>query len=224
MRIAILQLSDIHFQHSKKYVANRVSQIVDAIMASDLAWEHILVVFSGDIAFSGKKAEYQIATAFATSLRTEIEKRRPGIIVHMLTVPGNHDCDYNTAENATRNLLLPTIRQDTEVLRETQKPLEHLLAVQDAYEVFQTSISDLRTTRSSKQRVAEVRNLSFAGSQVLVFLFNTALGCQLHHNQTDSDQGKLFIPMQFTPGLRNTAEDAYAIAVLHHPLNWQLFT
>ena len=61
MKIAILQLSDIHLQPTRKFAINRISGIVAATCGADNDWQQLLILITGDIAYSGKKEEYKIA-------------------------------------------------------------------------------------------------------------------------------------------------------------------
>ncbi|WP_213804778.1 metallophosphoesterase [Granulicella sp. dw_53] len=220
MRLAVLQLSDIHFQPTKKFVMNRLTKVVEAITAADLDWDHMLVVFSGDIAFSGKKAEFDLAAAFASGLKAEIHRRKANCILKMVAVPGNHDCDFTNPDNVTREILLPVIRQNIKSLSGTEKPLEHLLSVQSEFEIFNSSLSDDQPQRKLSDRAVQVFKFFFGETAVRVTLLNTAIACQRHMNKAESDQGKLFIPIHLTRESNTSEDEVYSITVLHHPTNW----
>jgi formylglycine-generating enzyme required for sulfatase activity/3',5'-cyclic AMP phosphodiesterase CpdA/energy-coupling factor transporter ATP-binding protein EcfA2 len=92
--ITILHLSDIHFKRNKDE-KNRASRkdvqekLIEAVSAH--AKEHgapDFVAVTGDIAFSGKKKEYDEALDFLKKLKA-IFTKKPKFLV----VPGNHDVD-----------------------------------------------------------------------------------------------------------------------------------
>ena len=65
MKLLILHLSDMHFQSRGNFKNENVKAIVGTLQQSIADIQHILIVFSGDCAFSGKKSErWQVAQFF----------------------------------------------------------------------------------------------------------------------------------------------------------------
>src|SRR4051794_3800867 len=99
MRFGIVHLSDIHFKApaSMNHVLNRKQFLVEAIhremTRADLL--QCLILISGDIAYSGKQVEYDIAKGFLVSITEELKKLNPKYEVRYFVVPGNHDCDFS---------------------------------------------------------------------------------------------------------------------------------
>jgi 3',5'-cyclic AMP phosphodiesterase CpdA len=100
--INILHLSDIHFKRDKdddnppfrRDVQNKmVAAIQDHLKDHD---PPDFVAVTGDIAFSGKKPEYDEALKFFNQLKPIL----PGNI-EFLVVPGNHDVDRNQIDKFT---------------------------------------------------------------------------------------------------------------------------
>jgi len=92
--IRILHLSDIHFRKGKNEddpvfredVQEKMLKAIEAHVA-----EHDppdFVAITGDIAFSGKKAEYDLALGFINELKAKLPNE-----TSFLVVPGNHDVD-----------------------------------------------------------------------------------------------------------------------------------
>ena len=91
-----LHLSDFHFRGGEYKFSQNVS--CDAILRDipgRLSSEYPLefIVVTGDIAFSGKTHEYDLASAFFATLIDELDVDRNRLCI----VPGNHDVDrtYN---------------------------------------------------------------------------------------------------------------------------------
>ena len=74
MRIAILQLSDIHFQATRKYALDRTVAITAAVCSADNEWDDLLILLTGDIASTGLKAEYKFAVARSLKGRKKISR------------------------------------------------------------------------------------------------------------------------------------------------------
>jgi 3',5'-cyclic AMP phosphodiesterase CpdA len=105
----ILHLSDLHARETSAWSTTPIlSQAKKTILEQANAVNVDLVVFTGDIAFSGKKEEYAIAHAWLDDLclGTSGLNLQKGQI---LLVPGNHDVD--------RKLIGPTAGAIEEVLK-----------------------------------------------------------------------------------------------------------
>ena len=64
MNLLILHLSDMHFIRNNTFTQNNIDNIVNALQTSMHDIAHVLIVVSGDIAFSGTNVEYGQASAF----------------------------------------------------------------------------------------------------------------------------------------------------------------
>jgi 3',5'-cyclic AMP phosphodiesterase CpdA len=95
-KITILHLSDIHFKRKKElqydaYRRDVQDKLIDTIKAHLEAHRAVdVVAVTGDIAFSGKKKQYDEAMEFFSRLR-EVLPDKTGFLV----VPGNHEVDSN---------------------------------------------------------------------------------------------------------------------------------
>ena len=89
-----VQLSDIHFGQEKDGTIIVQDDVRRMLLkdASDLAsgrGKANLILVLGDIAFSGRKPEYEVAAAWLDQLTAAVQCRDTDVRV----VPGNHDCD-----------------------------------------------------------------------------------------------------------------------------------
>jgi predicted MPP superfamily phosphohydrolase len=101
--IKILHLSDIHFRKKKsknKDDDNKLSRQDVQQKLIDTVSSHLkentppgVVAVTGDIAFSGKKPEYDDALEFFEKLKSILPKE-----TEFLAVPGNHDVDRDEVE------------------------------------------------------------------------------------------------------------------------------
>lgn len=91
--IAICHLSDIQFCDPKTNEASIKSlfnKLEEFIINRDAPID--IVVISGDIVFSGKKKEFQLAEDVISKFHEKLKRQRKD--VDILLVPGNHDYDY----------------------------------------------------------------------------------------------------------------------------------
>ena len=115
MNISILQLSDIHFKNKNNSVLNKTDKIFDAIKNEIDDSKYLFIIFTGDIAFSGRKNEYKEAKSFITELKTLIQDYNSELLIEFIFTPGNHDCDFSKKADV-RNLIIDTIVQDPKKL------------------------------------------------------------------------------------------------------------
>src|SRR5450759_1943574 len=96
MRLLLLHLSDLHFCEPAHENASlsRIQQLASAVGSLPSTPDIACVVVSGDIAYSGRPPEYEIAARFFVELRGELTGRLGGTSAATIFVPGNHDCDF----------------------------------------------------------------------------------------------------------------------------------
>jgi formylglycine-generating enzyme required for sulfatase activity/predicted phosphodiesterase len=87
--VRILHLSDLHFRAEDAWDADPVRNalIDDAVRLRDERGGVDLVIVTGDIAWSGKKAEYERANVWLEALIARLGVTRARVVL----VPGNHD-------------------------------------------------------------------------------------------------------------------------------------
>jgi Calcineurin-like phosphoesterase len=212
MKVLFLHLSDFHFRQGTDPALARVKQIAAALGAIDAIADACVVAATGDIAFSGRKAEFEVAERFFYSLRDELAQRYEKHNVKFFVVPGNHDCDlsYGTEERASAvgKLLsrLSHIRADDSVF-----PV--LFAAQSEFFRFASKTMD---TKAAEPWTFYEQSLTFDGVQVHIRCYNTSFASQL-----PEQQGKLGFPVHLaTAGADLSNPDSITIALLHHPHQW----
>lgn len=88
-QLCIVQLTDFHFgEELQVNCHDRVDDILETIKSS-ITSGAVLLLVTGDIAYSGKKKEYQSASLFFDYLIEQLDKLEYRLIVYLL--PGNHD-------------------------------------------------------------------------------------------------------------------------------------
>ncbi len=213
MKHLLLHLSDIHFKESKGQnpVLSRAEQIVAAAASTAPTASCCFVVVTGDIAFSGKQAEYTFADKFFSELRDRLRARLPECDLHFVLVPGNHDCDFSQSDKVRELLLLNLAPEDID-----EAVYSECTKVQSNYEDFATDwrAGSARLGGVSKVYRQEMHDLP--GGTVEFRLINSAW------MSTEKErQGSLLFPVEL---LRSDSEASPAanlvVTILHHPYNW----
>jgi len=106
--IGIVHISDIHFGLGVNAASAKIQQIKGAVQSEIQEGKDLLLILSGDIAFSGKQAEYSVAIDFVVDLEKALQSIPNVKFLGTVTVPGNHDCDFSN-EGHVRPALLSTI-------------------------------------------------------------------------------------------------------------------
>ena len=216
MPLTYVHLSDIHFGQetgSKVYVHDDVKECLIADLTTLKVAAGIEridgVIVTGDVAFSGKKREYDCAAQWLDRLTQEIGCVKTDVLV----VPGNHDIDRDRITRLAELML-------DEIVEGGSEELERFLAEPKAREVLYEKFDDYRAfaegygcTLASDGGVAVTRQAEIAPGRVLRFIgLNSALVCTRHGD----DEGKLLIG-----GKQHVLPrpEGYELVVLcHHPL------
>lgn len=110
--LRFIHLADIHFRGSSgiptdldRDIRNELVKDAQSLLNRDLVTG---ILVCGDIAWSGREAEYQVAANWLAQLCEELQCAKEFV----WTVPGNHDVDRKTIESSrTAQSLRKMIRQ-----------------------------------------------------------------------------------------------------------------
>ena len=110
MELLLVHITDIHINNEEdyqkldvrsEYIANAINKHI--IVANDTI---VVLCITGDIAYSGSEEQYLWASIIITNIIENIKKRHNGVHIQVVTVPGNHDCDFERRDNKVRESLL----------------------------------------------------------------------------------------------------------------------
>jgi hypothetical protein len=210
MRVLILHLSDIHLRSEDDYVLTRIISIADAARTTDYELDACVVVLSGDIASTGSETEYLIAAAFIGALLSELKAGLAGSVpIWVVSIPGNHDCDF-AAPRPARDALIANLRaHPTDTVDPTT--LSVCTDTQSHYFDFQDLVSSECAT--SGDRLYYEHDIVLNGERVQFRCLNTAWQSELQEKQ-----GSLAYPVNHIPA--GTTDAGIVITVMHHPYKW----
>ena len=107
MSLVIVHITDIHITDQNDRVLTKAEQISNAIRSTVHTNDDIIIAVTGDIAYSGKNSEYELASSFFDEI-AQLIKKDTNITPHIVTIPGNHDCSL-IPESPTRTILINSI-------------------------------------------------------------------------------------------------------------------
>jgi predicted phosphodiesterase len=212
MEIIILHISDIHLKISENPILDKIGDLNRVLRSMMKEYDACFVVISGDLAYSGKKEEYEKAFDLIASIDESIRKVSTIATHEFLLIPGNHDCDLSkddkTRKSVTKSILSNQNDYDTEMLHQ-------FLKVQDDFEIFKNAVFDSDSTDLDR-RFYTTQAFNVSGRQVVFDLVNTSWLSKI-----PEELGHLLGPPENIFKNRQEFDDySLRIAVLHHPLHW----
>ena len=218
-KISWLHISDFHFKAGGDNFGQKVS--CDALMRdipTRLSDEFPLqfIVVTGDIAFSGKSSEYEIASTFFASLLDELGLDTGRLCI----VPGNHDVDRSTRTYMYEGVQSRLGSQwDVDEFLGLESDRSLLMERQSAFRAFRKQLLvDGHETSETDEGLASVRRFDLHGFRVCVLELNSAwLSGDKDH------QGSLLVGERQIINALAIAENFsphLTVALTHHPTDW----
>jgi predicted phosphodiesterase len=213
MTISWLHVSDFHFKSGDAYDRDVVLRALVRSVEEfrNRGRKADLVFATGDIAYSGKDAEYVAATAFFDALLAAagVEKR------HLYLVPGNHDVNRDMGAGLSRTL---SSREEADQYFRPAVPKNHITQKQAAFRSWYNDYFAGIRALPEASSCGPVEAADVKGSRIGILPLNSALFCQ-----GDDDHAKLWVGRRcLDEALRELRAwgGELNIALLHHPLAW----
>jgi len=211
MSLGILQLSDIHLKGNEPDVETWAESIGHAIQTQCVTLSALLVVFSGDVAYSGQTHEYDAARRLIERLSIVLKRLDGPAILGPVLVPGNHDCDFTT-EGDVRPELLSTLPKRLAELNPDGETVERLTAIQSAFYRFEQSYSEVDRLKANRLYYQHI--FDSPEGKIVVHCFNTAW-----ISRYKELKGHILFPEQVRPS-NPDFKPALAVSIFHHPYAW----
>jgi len=103
----IIHLSDVHCKAKSANYSSFASSIAAAAKSHRSSVDNVIVVVTGDIAFSGQEKEYDVAKDFFDEVRRLLNPYK----VDFVCCPGNHDNCFDGVGQA-RKMLIGAVMQE----------------------------------------------------------------------------------------------------------------
>ncbi len=205
MNILFIHLSDWHIKNESAFNDLHIRKIVDSINALG-HFERVIIIASGDLAFSGQKAQYEIAAYFIGNIIAKIKSIHTEIgFVDVLCVPGNHDIDYGN---------IPMRHSDLQDIFSNDEYVDRIDAELDCQKAFFEFAKRNRCFTSSK--TYEQRFLVIDGFKIDARLINTGM----FSLRDDEDKALHYLGKEDILALDNQSDADLVITVMHHSPEW----
>lgn len=208
MCLLVLHISDIHIKGSSDKILGHAKEIAACTFSSLRTAEMVVIVVSGDVAYSGKQSEYEEAKKFLFSLRDKI-KAEKDIPVEFIVVPGNHDCDFSK-NKSTRQAMVSSIEANS--VNSIDADIINLCTeIQDDFFNFREMVE---SNAESDDKLWRIKHFDVGGKKIRFDSLNISWVSKLKE-----EQGKLVFPIN-NYDLMSESDAAIRFIVMHHPMNW----
>lgn len=210
MNLLILHLSDIHIKTSQDKILGRGDSIGRASYKNLAGTDGVVVLITGDIAYSGKKDEYTLAQAFLKDIIKCIKSEKD-IPIHVLMCPGNHDCDFEAGEPDIREIVLDNIRKTPpEEIKDSI--IKSCTNVQKMFFEFRDSFVEAEPI--FKDELWQSHKITLNGHSILFHLLNVAWMSKIRE-----DSSSIVFPIKRFESVVDVASEVTILA-FHHPMHW----
>lgn len=203
MSLSIIHFSDIHIKTKNDTIFTRVEKLKAACVSALPSNSDVVIAISGDIAFSGEKEQYKLATNMFNEI-VEYIKQEKNSNVHVVCVPGNHDCDFKIGSSVIRTALMDSAKQN-EIDDDYYRTVNN---VQTEY------INFAKTYNIDTNQSFPYMEIIVDCNKIVFLLINTAWMSILEENP-----GRIIMPNKLFPNI-NPAEYKSVFCIYHHPDNW----
>jgi predicted phosphodiesterase len=223
-RVTWLHLSDWHQRgdtFDRQVVRDALMKDIRSRAAISPALAAVdFIVFSGDIAFSGRAEEYTAAAKrLFGPLFTALGFGQTGWR-RLFVVPGNHDLDWTELERVPEGILREVeTREGVDRVLGARERRRELMRPFAAYAAFTSA----RMRTGSRGLYAHTRNVRLGGRVVALVGLNSAWLAARHRDAAGhpDDYGRLAVgERQVYDALSGVANADLRVAVMHHPPGW----
>jgi len=210
MNLIILHLSDIHIRTNDDEILGRGDAIGRAVFKDLSMADGVVVLITGDIAYSGKRAEYELAKKLIDDVVTCIRSEKD-VPVHVLMCAGNHDCDFEAGNSDVREILIENIRNTRpDEIKDTI--ISECTSIQNEFSAFRNSLN--LTQPFYEHPLWQTHKIIVKDRTVLFHLLNVAWMSTLKE-----DPSAIIFPIKRFEKLVETKSET-TIVSFHHPMNW----
>lgn len=210
MKLLILHLSDIHIQSASDIVLRRGDAIARAVFRDLPLADAVVLLITGDIAFSGKADQYNLAGGLFTDIERTLRSESDAP-VHVVMCPGNHDCDFDSGNADVRQVIVESVKKTApDDIKDGL--IDECASVQRDFFAFRNQFVTCEV--GYRHKLWQTYRVIVGARSVAFHCLNVAWMSQLREQQ-----GTLVFPTRRFEQAASTPADV-SITVLHQPLNW----
>ena len=204
--LAIVHLTDIHIADPLDPILTRAGSIARAIggFCSSIC-DEVSIVVSGDIAYSGKRNQFDLAISLFHEITTKLEEDHH-LTTRYIVCPGNHDCDFD-GDQEFRELALKSIFAGN---RPSDRAIEECTSVQKCFFDFVDELCGFSPASPAEKLRYEIPITTRDGTAIFDCI-NLSWVSRLHEE-------RVTFPAELIPQVK--ASSGLRVTVFHHPFRW----
>lgn len=214
MKISLLHLSDLHFKTHHNSIFEKIENIFDAIKNEIDSSKYLFLIFTGDIAYSGQKEEYEQAKIFIESLIEKLQAYNKNLHYKCIFTPGNHDCDFS-GNQEIRNLVIDNILKDPSGISKTI--IDTCIVVQKEYIDF---VNQFNSAGDINYKVSNnlFKRYEYNNEHIKIAFNSYNLSWISRRNE---NQSEILFPVNTVDNAILANEDFdLTVSLFHHPMHW----
>ena len=206
MKILIIHLSDLHAKGNNTWNKDRQQKLVESLNEFRGKVEGCLIIFSGDIAYSGLEEQYCYASNALDNIRIQVSRKFNIKEIPIFVVPGNHDVDYKKINRDGKEIL--------KQIQEREGMIDFIEEELKAEESFFRFAKKIKSPWQDKQFCS----IYIKQYNLKINLINTAIFSML-----ETDKGYHYFPKEYFKKLfisEKQSKKAIVISIMHHHPEW----
>lgn len=218
-KLRVVHVSDIHFGQEKggtkiEHDETRRKLLDDAVVMAAKLGPADFVLVLGDIAYSGKKEEYETAGDWLDRLTQSSGCLKTAV----RTIPGNHDCDLSEVKRLTktfhRDIRKNSVESAYADLEDMAKGREEANQILPKFRHYRDFAAGYRSDfKSASEPLWELETSIAPGVKLRFIGMNSA-------QISDFDDGLGFMILGNSQYNINDARHVINVVAMHHPLDW----
>lgn len=213
----MLHISDLHFKDNEDNSAiSKSTNLVDAIKNKTYGIAHLFIVVTGDMAYSGKKKEYELVYSYLQDIKDSLLEINNQINIEFVFSPGNHDCDFSDKNKESVRKIL----RDSALVKPTDIVYPVVMQIteveQNYFEFIEQFNSYKHVNQDLSNNLLTKYDYNIDGFKISFSAFNTAW-----MSSKQEKQSEMVYPLHLINQTEIKKCDANLnIAMFHHPFHW----
>ena len=203
MKLVFYHISDLHIEKEMDTKSINIHKMVDVLNGQG-KFDAIIIIVSGDIAYSGYHAQYDAAYKMFGTFIKLLKERFALTRVDMFVVPGNHDVDL-TKDDGHKTI------QEKLKAGITSEHIEKELKKQRAFYNYSKGIHCI----DHQDPLCCIKTRTYGDKTLKFCLLNTALFSTL-----DEDKGLHYLTSDVVSKIKEELNADINITVMHHAHHW----
>ena len=210
MKLHIIHLTDIHIKSKYDKILSKAAELSKA--CNDIIHEptDVIIAVTGDMAAEGKAEQFSLFNGLVTDLTVTLKNNEYVKSVHVLSVPGNHDCDFSQETTVRQTVIQATNYRATDGFEPQNVQFVTNMVQSSCFSVKPADIIGL----DAENYLSLLTQLDLDIGRVTILQLNTAWISSLNEKA-----GTLCMPINLLPEIPVSSSDL-TIAMMHHPLWW----